>query len=52
MAEFELSIRTDTEQKVARLKLSRADGTHLGAHEIHLPAHSSVLWEGVFDTHA
>lgn len=50
MAEFNLRIETDTEQKVARLKLSRADGTHLGSNEIRLPEHSSALWEGLFDT--
>ena len=50
MAEFELRIETDAGQKVARLKLSRADGKHLGSNEIRLPGHSSALWEGLFDT--
>jgi tetratricopeptide (TPR) repeat protein len=50
MAEFELRIETGTERKVARLKLFRADGSHLGSNEISLPEHSSALWEGLFDT--
>ena len=50
MAEFELRIETDTDEKAARLKLFRADGTHLGSNEIRLPGHSSALWEGLFDT--
>jgi hypothetical protein len=50
MAEFELQIETDAQQKVARLKLHRADGAHVGSNEIHLPEHSSALWEGLFDT--
>ena len=50
MAEFELRIETDAERKSARLKLSAADGRHLGANEIRLPEHSSALWEGLFDT--
>lgn len=50
MAEFELRIETNTEEKLARLKLSGADGSHLGSNEIRLPDHSSALWEGLFDT--
>ncbi len=48
--EFELRIETDTAQKLARLKLFGAEGDHIGSNEIHLPEHSSALWEGLFDT--
>ncbi len=50
MADYELRIETDTAQKVARLKLSRADGSHVAANEIALRKHSAALWEGLFDT--
>ena len=50
MAEFELHIETDSEQQLARLKLFGTDGNYLAANEIHLPAHSTALWEGLFDT--
>ncbi len=49
MADFELRIETDTDEKVARLKLFGADGSNAGSNEISLPKHSSALWEGLFD---
>ena len=50
MADFELRIDTDADQKVARLKLFGAGGSHAGSNEVRLPEHSSALWEGLFDT--
>jgi tetratricopeptide (TPR) repeat protein/NAD(P)-dependent dehydrogenase (short-subunit alcohol dehydrogenase family) len=52
MAEYELRVETDSDQKVARLKLFHSDGRLVenGSNEITLPEHSSALWEGLFDT--
>ena len=50
MAEFELSVETDTDQKVAWLKLSPADGGRVVSNDVRLGEHNSALWEGLFDT--
>ena len=51
MANYELLVDTDVNQKVARFKLSNADtAQHLASNEVILPEHSSALWEGAFDT--
>ena len=52
MAEYELRVQTDPDQKVVRLKLFHSDGglVENGSTEIIQAEHSPALWEGLFDT--
>ncbi|MCP4104201.1 MAG: CHAT domain-containing protein, partial [Desulfobacteraceae bacterium] len=48
--QYELIIKTEPEERLARLRLLDNNGVQAGSNTVRLSEHSPAMWEGLFDT--